>query len=258
MKKKFDQKFEFINKRFPVFFRDSFDAEREAIYKLLTAQIQESELKGDYQSFYTTIGPIVEKINKVYGLSLEQREFLAAVFHRLSFEEENIFSLERIVFLSNLPAVEKGRNRMKNFQLNWRTFYEFIQRFYLSNERISFISSHQSMAQYNTIVKTIRRNRIYFADDNMFELLDIYREKGHPYEKFTGLLYFNLFSKFTKKTSPEAYEKLLEEFIRIANYLDPIYLDLFAKILRYFFIFFFFFQYSNMTFFLYLFVFIFS
>lgn len=232
MKRKFDQKFEFINKRFPNFFKEHFEAERDLIYKLLTVQIQESELKGDYHSFYTTIGPIVEKINKVYGLSLEQREFLAAVFHRLAFEEENIFSLERIVFLSNLPAVEKGRQRMKFFQLNWKAFYEFIQRFYLSNERISFLSSNQSFAQYNTIVKLIRRNRIYFNDDNIFELLDIYREKGHPYEKFTGLLYFNLFSKFTRKTSPEAYEKLLAEFIRIANYLDPIYLDLFAKILR--------------------------
>jgi len=233
IKKKFDQKFEFINKRFPDFFRESFESERDTIYKLLISQIQESELKGDYQSFYTTIGPIVEKINKVYGLSLDQREFLAAVFHRLAFEEDNIYSLERIVFLSNLPAVEKGRHRMKNFQLNWKAFYEFIQRFYLSNERISFLSSHQSMAQYNTIVKAVRRNRVYFNDDNMFDLLEIYREKGHPYEKFTGLLYFNLFSKFTKKTSPEVYEKLLEEFIRIANYLDPIYLDLFAKILRF-------------------------
>jgi len=238
MKKKcqiFDKKFEFINKRFPEFFRETFEAERDLIYKLLITQIQDSEIKGDYQAFYTAIGPIVEKINKVYGLNLEQREFLAAIFYRLAFEEENIFSLERIVFLSNLPAIEKGKSRMKNFQLNWKAFYEFIQRFYLSNERISFLSSHQSMAQYNSIVKVVRRNRVYFKDDNIFDLLEIYREKGHPYEKFTGLLYFHLFSKFTKKTPPEVYEKLLQEFIRIANYLDPIYLDLFAKILRFFF-----------------------
>ena len=231
---KYDQKFEFINKRFPDFFREAFEFERDSIYKQLIAQIQDSEIKGDYQAFYTTIGPIVEKINKVYGLNLEQREFLAAVFYRLSFEEENVFSLERIVFLSKLPAVEKGKSRMRNFQLNWKAFYEFIQRFYLSNERISFLSSHQSMAQYNALVKVIRRNRIYFNDENMFDLLEIYREKGHPYEKFTGLLYFNMFSKFTKKTTPEVYEKLLEEFLRIANYLDPIYLDLFSKILRFF------------------------
>lgn len=233
MKKQFDNKFEFINKRFPDFFRESFEIERDQIYKFLVSNIQESELKGDYQTFYTTIGPIVEKINKAYGLSLEQREFLACIFYRLAFEETNIFSLERIIFLSNLPAIEKGRNRMKNFQLNWKTFYEFFQRFYLSNERISFLSSHQGMAQYNTIVKLVRRNKWYFSDDNMFDLLDVYKEKGHPYEKFTGLLYFHLFSKFTRKISPVVYEKVLEEFIRIGNYLDPIYLDLFAKILRF-------------------------
>lgn len=235
MKKKFDKKFDYINKRFPEFFRNNFETERDQIYKSLIMQIQDSEIKGDYQAFFTTIGPIVEKINKVYGLSVDQREFLAAIFYRLAFEEENIFSLERIVFLSNLPAVERGGSRLRFFQLNWKAFYEFLQRFYLSNERISFISSHQSLAQYNSIVKIVRRNRSFFNDDNIFELLEIYREKGHPYDKFTGLLYFHLFSKFSKNTSPQAYEKVIEEFIRNANYLDPIYLDLFARILRFLF-----------------------
>lgn len=235
MKKKFDKKFEYINQRFPSFFRETFDTERDQTYELLISQIKESDLKGDYQAFFTTIGPIVEKINKVYGLSIEQREFLACVFYRLAFEEKNIFSIERIVFLSNLPAVERGKARLKNFQLNWKAFYEFIQRFYLSNERLSFISSHQSMAQYNAVVKVARRNRSFFNEDNIFELLDVYKEKGHPYEKFAGLLYFHLFSRFSKFTSPEKYEKILEEFIRNANYLDPIYLDLFAKILRFLF-----------------------
>lgn len=222
----------FKNSLFPPFFKENFGFEREILISELFESLKNCYIHQDYHSFSTHISLHLERILKVYGFSNEERELLICYLYKIVFNDENIYATEQLVFLSCFSGLEKGRRKLKNIKLDWKGFFEHIQRNYFKNENIGFVSSHQSVALYNNLIKTIKRNRRYFGDSSIFEVLLFFKETTHPYEKLSGLVYFEMFARFHRGISVEKYEEMLRDFIRIGNTLDPLYLSVFAKILR--------------------------
>lgn len=222
----------FKNSLFPSFFKESFLFERELLISDLFESLKNCYIHQDYHTFSAHISLYLERILKVYGFSNEEREFLICYLYKIVFNVENIYATEQLVFLSCFAGIEKGRGKLKNIKLDWKGFFNYIERNYFRNEKIGFISSHQSVALYNNLIKTIKRNRKYFGDASIFEVLTFFKETTHPYEKLSGLVYFEMFARFHRSISVEKYEDMLRDFIRIGNTLDPLYLSVFAKILR--------------------------
>ena len=205
------------NERFPNFFKNSFEREREQYFNEFVCFFEKIELDHRHEYFIDFI-PNLEKLTKVYGLSLRQRESIATLLLRAIFENDNLTIGQRNIFFNSLSLINSSHQRFTHLKLNWKCYLEYLTKYYFSNERVSHTSPTHLWSQFSALIKEINRNKAYFDDSSINEVLAQFKQKLCPDDNSLYSALFFLFLKISRKGSPELYQSLLDQIMDMRNW----------------------------------------
>ena len=147
------------NERFPDFFKRKFKFEQESIYNQFLNDFLNCLQTKNFDEYIFYLSPVLEKIIKVYGLTLEKKEFLVTIHFEIVFQEQNLTIFQRNTFASNLLLL-LSKKKFKNLEIYWKKIYLFLKKNYFSNEKsFELYNAPDYSKLLNNICRIVQRTK---------------------------------------------------------------------------------------------------
>ncbi|KRX06807.1 Armadillo-type fold [Pseudocohnilembus persalinus] len=214
------QKQYFFHKNFPLNLGENYGEERKYFWGKILEKIQDFDIFNEVLG--TNLKILLTKYKNLYGLTFQEISYLVCSLLDYSFQRNDIRTESRTVMIrliNDLISLLDGE-KLDGLVLEHMVFYNFLEHYYLSNQSKAIYSEQGLYTQLAEITYLIKRAKMFFSKQSVFDVYRIFKEKFQPQDGETAFQILALFMRtdIQDQEFKQFYQKVLDELMEYLFY----------------------------------------